>query len=176
MKKLLVTLCIGGLIIPLFAGPPRGRHDDRHHHKKDGGLHLAAEIVGLVGDVLAPRPKVVVVRETPPPPPPRRPPPPPPRRYAPPPPPPPPPPPRIPYYGYDWYNGLWVPHYNGWYFYNGGWRWGRHGRPPAPPRWRPDPRRPAPPRPHGGPPRHGPGAHHGSRYPGGHQHGYGGRR
>ena len=66
-----------------------------HHHKHDDGLRLAAGIVGLVANVLAPTP--VVVAAPPPPPPPvvvvPPPPPrpivvaPPPRRYAPPPPP-----------------------------------------------------------------------------------------
>lgn len=185
MKKLLTAVCLCGLVIPLIAAPHHKK--DHHRHKdKDGGLHLAAEIVGLVGDVIAPRPKVVVVKPPPPPPPrvvvaPPPPPPPPPRVVVAPPPPPPPPPPRRvvvvpppPHYGYGWYNGLWVPCYNGWYFYNDGWRWGGRGRAPAAPRWRPDPRRPAPPRPHAGPPRHHPGV---SRHPGGHQtSGHRGRR
>ncbi len=150
--------CVAGifcLAAAVFAAPPPppSKHGgDKHHHKhkrdKDAErLHLAASIVGLVGDVItavAPQPQQVIVTPAPvvvtPPPPPR---------HAPPPPRPAPPPARIPEYGYGWYNGLWVPQYGSWYWYNSSWAWGGHGRPPAPPAWRPDPRRPAPPRPQG---------------------------
>ena len=53
----------------------------------------------------------------------------------------------IPDYGYDWYRGQWVPHYDGWYYYNNSWCWGRSDRkaPHRPPHWKPDKRRKAPP-------------------------------
>ena len=57
----------------------------------------------------------------------------------------------IPEYGYDWWQGTWVPRYQDWYWYHGTWVWGGHGRRPVPPAWAPDfKRRPmpsAPPRP-----------------------------
>lgn len=56
---------------------------------------------------------------------------------------------------YGYYNNVYVPSYNGWYFYNNVWCWGGRGRrPPHPPAWRPPhrhhraappPRRVAPP-------------------------------
>ena len=85
-------------------------------------------------------------------------------------PPPPPQPVVIPDYGYGWWNETYVPCYNNWYWYNGGWVWGGRGPRPVPPRWVPDFRRrplpPPPPRPgihrprphrpvHHAPPRHG---------------------
>lgn len=106
--------------------------------------------------VVPPPPRVLI------PPPPRVVIPPPPRVMVPPPPrvvvvPPPPvvvaPPPRvvIPNYGYAWWNNVYVPTYNNWYWYNGGWVWGGRGPRPIPPRWVPDlKRRPIPPP----PPRH----------------------
>ena len=159
MKKKIIALS-GCLIVlagtALYAGPPH----HRHHRDKGEGVRLATDIVNLVGaslNVLTGGPTVVV---TPPPPPPPAPvvvappPPPPPAPVvvAPPPPPPPPPPPVVvPTYSYGWYNGYWVPCYNGWYYWNSTWYWGDPGpRPPRPPAWRPDPRRPAPP----APPRH----------------------
>ena len=53
----------------------------------------------------------------------------------------------IPDYGYDWYRGQWVPHYDGWYYYNNSWCWGRSDRKAShrPPHWKPDKRRKAPP-------------------------------
>ena len=90
----------------------------RHHHNE--GLHLAAEIVGLVRTVAAP---VVVA----------------------------PAPVVIPNYGYGWWQGVWVPCYNNWYWYQNCWVWGGRGPRPVPPRWVPDFRRrpmPPPPRVH----------------------------
>ena len=106
----------------------------RHHNE---GLHLAAEIVGLVRTAVAPPPVVVAA--------------PPPRVVAPPPPRvvvPPPRPVVIPNYGYGWWQGVWVPCYQSWYWYNGAWVWGGRGPRPVPPAWAPDPhRRPVPPPP-----------------------------
>ena len=113
-----------------------------HHHKHDDGLRLAAGIVGLVANVLAPTP--VVVAAPPPPPPP-------PVVVTPPPAPvvvtPAPAPVVVPAYGYGWYNDVWVPCYNDWYWYNGTWVWRGVGPRPVPPRWVPDPRRRVPPPP-----------------------------
>ena len=57
----------------------------------------------------------------------------------------------IPEYGYDWWQGTWVPRYQDWYWYHGTWVWGGHGHRPVPPAWAPDfkrrPMPPAPPRP-----------------------------
>ena len=113
----------------------------RHHHNE--GVHLAAEIVGLVRTAVAPPPVVVA---------------PPPVVAAPPPvvaAPPPvvvaPPPVVIPNYGYGWWQGVWVPCYNNWYWYRNSWVWGGRGPRPVPPRWVPDFRRrpmPPPPRVH----------------------------
>ena len=104
----------------------------RHHHNE--GLHLAAEIVGLVRTAVAPAP-VVVTRPAPvvvtPAPAPVV---------------------VIPNYGYGWWQGTWVPCYRDWYWYHGTWVWGGRGPRPVPPRWVPDFRlRPMPPP----PPRHG---------------------
>ena len=143
MNKLLVTLCISGLVVPLIAAPP--------HHKRPAPVRPAP---------VRPAPPPVVKPLPPPPPPVVKP-------LPPPPPvvvkplPPPPPPPRvvvIPKYTYDWYYGYWVPCYQGWYYYNNVWCWGGPGVAPAPPPWKPDFRRPAPPRPRSGPPKHGIGA------------------
>ncbi|MBR2364872.1 MAG: hypothetical protein IKA79_06690 [Lentisphaeria bacterium] len=110
-----------------FGGPP----PPRHHHKDDGrGVRLATDIVNLVKAVVTPAPAPVVVTT-----------------------PAPAPvvvttPPATITYGY--YNNVYVPCYNGWYFYNNVWCWGGHGRrPPHPPAWRPPHRhhRPAPPPP-----------------------------
>ena len=82
----------------------------RHHHNE--GVHLAAEIVGLVRTAVAPPPVV------------------------------------IPNYGYGWWQGVWVPCYNNWYWYRNSWVWGGRGPRPVPPRWVPDfRRRPMPPPP-----------------------------
>ena len=138
----------------------------RHHHNE--GVHLAAEIVGLVRTAVAPPPVVVA---------------PPPVVVAPPPVVVAPPPVVIPNYGYGWWQGVWVPCYNNWYWYRNSWVWGGRGPRPVPPRWAPDFRRrpmpppprvyhhpappprvyhhPAPGRPHPGPaPRH----HHNRRW------------
>ena len=151
----------------------------RHHHNE--GLHLAAEIVGLVRTavtpppvvvapaqapvVVAPAPAPVVVAPAPAP-----------VVVA-------PAPVVIPDYGYGWWKGVWVPRYNDWYWHHGCWVWGGRGPRPVPPRWAPDFRRrpmpppprvyhhpappprvyhhPAPGRPHPGPaPRH----HHNRRW------------
>ena len=160
----------------------------RHHHNE--GLHLAAEIVGLVRTavtpapvvvapapapvVVAPAPAPVVVAPAPAPvvvaPAPA------PVVVA-------PAPVVIPDYGYGWWKGVWVPRYNDWYWHHGCWVWGGRGPRPVPPRWAPDFRRrpmpppprvyhhpappprvyhhPAPGRPHPGPaPRH----HHNRRW------------
>ena len=99
----------------------------RHHH--NGGLHLAAEIVGLVRTAIAPAPVVVTrpapVVVTP---------------AA--------PAVVIPNYGYGWWQGTWVPCYQDWYWYHGTWVWGGRGPRPVPPPWAPDfRRRPMPPPP-----------------------------
>ena len=99
----------------------------RHHHNE--GVHLAAEIVGLVRTAVAPPPVVAA---------------PPPVVVA-------PPPVVIPNYGYGWWQGVWVPCYNNWYWYRNSWVWGGRGPRPVPPRWVPDFRRrpmPPPPRVH----------------------------
>ena len=106
----------------------------RHHHNE--GVHLAAEIVGLVRTAVAPPPVVVA---------------PPPVVVAPPPVVVAPPPVVIPNYGYGWWQGVWVPCYNNWYWYRNSWVWGGRGPRPVPPRWVPDFRRrpmPPPPRVH----------------------------
>ena len=127
--------------------------EGRHHHNE--GVHLAAEIVGLVRTAVAPPTKTVVVTQ-----------------------PAPAPvvvtqpapvvvtqpapvvvtpvpvasPVVIPDYGYGWWQGTWVPCYNNWYWYHGTWVWGGRGPRPVPPPWAPDFRRrplpPPPPRPH----------------------------
>ena len=51
----------------------------------------------------------------------------------------------IPEYGYGWWNGVWVPRYQDWYWYHGTWVWGGTGMRPVPPAWAPDPKRPIPP-------------------------------
>ena len=111
----------------------------RHHHNE--GLHLAAEIVGLVRTAVAPAP-VVVTRPAPAP------------VVVTPAPAPvvvtPAPAPAvvIPNYGYGWWQGTWVPCYRDWYWYHGTWVWGGRGPRPVPPRWAPDfKRRPMPPPP-----------------------------
>ena len=133
----------------------------RHHHNE--GLHLAAEIVGLVRTAVTPPPVVVAPAPAP-------------VVVA-------PAPVVIPDYGYGWWKGVWVPRYNDWYWHHGCWVWGGRGPRPVPPRWAPDFRRrpmpppprvyhhpappprvyhhPAPGRPHHGPaPRH----HHNRRW------------
>ena len=123
----------------------------RHHHNE--GLHLAAEIVGLVRTAVTPPPVVVAPAPAP-------------VVVA-------PAPVVIPDYGYGWWKGVWVPRYNDWYWHHGCWVWGGRGPRPVPPRWAPDFRRrpmpppprvyhhPAPGRPHPGPaPRH----HHNRRW------------
>lgn len=88
------------------------------------GVRLATDIVRLVKTVVAPAPAVVVA--------------------------PPPAPAVIPSYSFGYYNNVYVPMYNGWYYYENVWCWGGRGpRPMHPPRWIP-PRhhhRPAPPPP-----------------------------
>ena len=65
IKIVLGALLIAGIATPTFAAPPP-RHD-KHHNE---GLHLAAGIINLVGQVLQiGKPQTVVV--TPPPPPPQ---------------------------------------------------------------------------------------------------------
>ena len=109
------------------------------------GVRLAADIVHLVKTVVTPPPAVVV------------------------PPPAPvvvapapqvvvtPAPVAVPAYSYGYYNNVYVPTYNGWYYYGNSWCWGGRGpRPYHPPRWVPPPQhhhrhyRPLPPP----PPRH----------------------
>ena len=51
----------------------------------------------------------------------------------------------IPEYGYGWWQGVWVPRYQDWYWYHGTWVWGGSGMRPVPPAWAPDPKRPVPP-------------------------------
>lgn len=54
----------------------------------------------------------------------------------------------IPNYGYGYWNDVWVPCYNNWYWYKNAWVWGGKGPRPVPPRWVPDfKRRPMPPPP-----------------------------
>ena len=54
--------------------------------------------------------------------------------------------PVIPDYDYGWYQNVWVPHYQGWYWFNDTWNWGGTGTAPASqPAWIPDPDRPVPP-------------------------------
>ena len=101
----------------------------RHHHNE--GVHLAAEIVGLVRTAVAPAPVVVAPAPAP-------------VAVA-------PAPVVIPNYGYGWWQGVWVPCYNNWYWYRNSWVWGGRGPRPVPPRWVPDFRRrpmPPPPRVH----------------------------
>ena len=101
----------------------------RHHHNE--GVHLAAEIVGLVRTAVAPAPVVVAPAPAP-------------VAVA-------PAPVVIPNYGYGWWQGVWVPCYNNWYWYRNSWVWGGRGPRPVPPRWAPDFRRrpmPPPPRVH----------------------------
>ena len=109
-----------------FCGP--------HHHDDGRGVRLATDIVNLVKAVVTPAPAVVVTPA-----------------------PAPAPavvvtPPAVINYGY--YNNVYVPCYNGWYYYGNVWCWGgRVPRPPAPPAWRPPHRHhravpPPPPRHH----------------------------
>lgn len=43
-----------------------------------------------------------------------------------------------PSYTYRLYNGLWVPYYKGWYYYQGKWCWGGEMKPiDLPPSWKP---------------------------------------
>lgn len=122
-----------------------------HHHRKDDGrgVRLATDIVNLVKAVVLPPPAPVVVTPAP--------------AVVTPAPvvvaPAPAPvvvtpapvtvaPPAVINYGY--YNNVYVPCYNGWYYYGNVWCWGGPGRrPPHPPAWRPPHRhhRPAPPPP-----------------------------
>ena len=113
----------------------------RPHHNE--GVHLAAEIVGLVKTAITPAPQTVVVAPAPAPAP---------VVVAPAPAPAPvvvtPAPVVIPEYGYGWWQGTWVPCYNNWYWHHGTWVWGGRGPRPVPPRWAPDfNRRPMPPPP-----------------------------
>ena len=63
-KKLLCGIALAGITVaPVMAGAPGGHG----HHGHDGGVHLAAEIIALVRDVLTPTP----AHHTPPPPPPK---------------------------------------------------------------------------------------------------------
>lgn len=65
----------------------------------------------------------------------------------------------IPTYGYGYYNNVYCPYYEGWYYSGNLWCWGGPGpRPPYPPAWRPLPYRPGPPI-HHAPVFHG--GHHG---------------
>ena len=68
VKTILGVLLVTAIATPAFAGPHH-KHDKRHNE----GVHLAAEIIGLVGQALrvtAPPPKTVVVTQPAPPPPP----------------------------------------------------------------------------------------------------------
>lgn len=123
-NKVKIVLAVAVLFAAQYAfcGP--------HHHHDDGrGVRLATDIVNLVKAVVTPAPAVVVtpapapaaVVVTP---------------------------PAVINYGY--YNNVYVPCYNGWYYYGNVWCWGGRGpRPPAPPAWRPPHRhhRPVPPPP-----------------------------
>lgn len=117
----------------VFGAPPP------HRHKDDGrGVRLATDIVNLVKAVVLPPPAPVVVAPAP-------------AVVAPAPAVVAPAPavvapvevvpaavtvPATITYGY--YNNVYVPCWNGWYFYNNVWCWGGHGRrPPHPPAWRP---------------------------------------
>ena len=145
MKTTILTTAVLALSLTVFgAPPPPPVHHHHHHHHDHGnsGVRLAAEIVGVVNQALRPAPVVVtpqpvvvtpqpVVITHP-------------RPVV------------APQYAYDWYNGYWVPTYNGWYWYNNVWVWNGGGpRPRYAPAWVPDPRRPAPP-----PPGRGPHGHH----------------
>ena len=106
---------------------------EARHHRHNEGVHLAAEIVGLVKNAIAPAPKVVVapapvvVAPAP-------------VVVA--------PPPKVVSvpqdYDYVWYRGIWVPRHRDWYWYNNAWIWVGRGHRPPPPAWRPDFRRPIP--------------------------------
>lgn len=67
-RKIVCGIVLAGItVLPAMAG---GHGGDHHRHDRgNDGVRLAAEIVGLVRNVLAPAP--VVVHHTPPPPPPR---------------------------------------------------------------------------------------------------------
>ena len=125
MKTTILTTAVLALSLTVFGAPPPPPDHHHHHHHDHGnsGVRLAAEIVGVVNHALrpAPPPQTVVVA---------------------------PQPVAVPQYAYDWYNGYWVPTYNGWYWYNNVWVWNGGGpRPRYAPAWVPDPRRPAPPAP-----------------------------
>ena len=97
MKKMILTAAALAAALTVFGGPPP---PPPHHHHDHGnsGVRLAAEIVGVVNNALAPR--AVVVQPAPPPP----------RPVV---VQPPPAPAPVPYYDYGWYNGFWVPCYSG---------------------------------------------------------------
>ena len=51
----------------------------------------------------------------------------------------------VPEYSYVFYEGEYIPYYEGWLYYRDIWSWiGTEPRPPFPPRWTPPPRRPTP--------------------------------
>ena len=71
VKTILGVLLVTAIATPAFAGPHH-KHDKRHNE----GVHLAAEIIGLVGQALRittpppPPPQTVIVTQPAPPPPP----------------------------------------------------------------------------------------------------------
>ena len=68
MKKIVCGIALAGIaVFPATAGEHGGHH---RHHEGNNGVRLAAEIVGLVRNALAPVP--TVLRHDPPPEPPRR--------------------------------------------------------------------------------------------------------
>ena len=134
MQKKLILLAAGALLI---AGAPYLQARDHGE-----GVRLAADIVNLVKTVVSPPPTVVVTAPAPvavpvPAPAPVAVPVPAPAPVA-----VPVPAPAVPAFTYGYYNNVYVPAYNGWYYYGNVWCWGGRGpRPPHPPRWIPPPRR-----------------------------------
>lgn len=148
-RNILIAGITAGFLFTGSASLLAQRPDHYPHHRDSGssGVRLATDIVNLVRSVVEPRPVVVAPAPAP-------------VVVAPAPAPvvvaPAPAPvvvtPVPSSYEYRYYNGAYVVYYNGWYWYNNSWIWGRRGAPPPRPHWRPAPHhyhRPAP------PPRHG---------------------
>lgn len=98
------------VLVAITAGTLMAGPHHAHHHGNNG-VRLATDIVNLVGAglrIINPRPVVVAAPTV-----------------------------AIPAYGYTVWNGVHVPYYNGFCYTNNAWLWIGHGRPPAPPRWRP---------------------------------------
>lgn len=122
MQKKLILLATGALLI---TGAPYLQARDHGE-----GIRLAADIVDLVKAVVAPPPVVVTPAPAP-------------VVVAPAPAPVvvTPAPAAVPAFSYGYYNNVYVPTYNGWYYYGNAWCWGGRGpRPRYAPRWIP-PRR-----------------------------------